>query len=260
MKAISLHAPWGTLLHTRKPGPVPEGQYEWLAKVRGETYVPAPMVKRFETRSWPCPPSIIGQRIAIHQAKRQPQWAQIGDYYVERYYENVQHTDECDCDYEGGVAPSCTRGATSRMVLTTPGPTLVADLPLGCIVASGVITRSLPIVAPFGECPDGAHVAPMKDGSLALCAGPSKGLVKQTDISDQIPYGEWSIGRFAWELSDVAATTERCPLCRNQFDGKMPGGYYGSNWDWVPCQTCMGEGKCEPIPAKGAQRFWEWRP
>jgi hypothetical protein len=33
-----------------------------------------------------------------------------------------------------------------------------------------------------------------------------------------------------------------CPECKNQFDGKMPGHKYGSNWDWVPCQTCRGEG------------------
>jgi hypothetical protein len=31
-------------------------------------------------------------------------------------------------------------------------------------------------------------------------------------------------------------------VCKNQFDGKMPGHYYGSNWDWVPCQTCKGNG------------------
>lgn len=35
----------------------------------------------------------------------------------------------------------------------------------------------------------------------------------------------------------------RCPTCRNQFDGKMPGHVYGSNWAWVPCQTCLGDGR-----------------
>lgn len=33
-----------------------------------------------------------------------------------------------------------------------------------------------------------------------------------------------------------------CPECDNQFDGRMPGHVYGSNWSWVPCQTCSGAG------------------
>jgi hypothetical protein len=33
-----------------------------------------------------------------------------------------------------------------------------------------------------------------------------------------------------------------CPECHNQFGGKMPGHTYGSNWDFVPCQTCHGTG------------------
>lgn len=33
-----------------------------------------------------------------------------------------------------------------------------------------------------------------------------------------------------------------CPECHNQFEGRMPGHKYGSNWDWVPCQTCGGSG------------------
>lgn len=38
-------------------------------------------------------------------------------------------------------------------------------------------------------------------------------------------------------------TDDTCPECHNQFEGKMPGHAYGSNWDWVPCQTCHGTGK-----------------
>lgn len=33
-----------------------------------------------------------------------------------------------------------------------------------------------------------------------------------------------------------------CPECHNQFGGRMPGHVYGSNWDFVPCQTCKGTG------------------
>ncbi len=34
-----------------------------------------------------------------------------------------------------------------------------------------------------------------------------------------------------------------CPECSNQFGGMMPGHVYGSNWDWVPCQTCHRDGQ-----------------
>ncbi len=33
-----------------------------------------------------------------------------------------------------------------------------------------------------------------------------------------------------------------CPECHNQFEGRMPGHIYGSNWDFVPCRTCAGSG------------------
>ena len=34
-----------------------------------------------------------------------------------------------------------------------------------------------------------------------------------------------------------------CPNDCARFGGKVPGHTYGSNWDWVPCQTCMGTAK-----------------
>ena len=47
MKAITLHQPWASLI--------------------------AAGLKYVETRSWPAPPSLIGQRIAIHAGKRKMQ-------------------------------------------------------------------------------------------------------------------------------------------------------------------------------------------
>lgn len=32
--------------------------------------------------------------------------------------------------------------------------------------------------------------------------------------------------------------TRWCPECKGQFEGRMPGHVYGSNWDFVPCRTC----------------------
>lgn len=36
------------------------------------------------------------------------------------------------------------------------------------------------------------------------------------------------------------ATRVPCPNDCTRFGGKVPGHIYGSNWPWVPCQTCMG--------------------
>jgi hypothetical protein len=74
------------------------------------------------------------------------------------------------------------------------------------------------------------------------------------DISDQLPYGDWSPGRYALELVDAAPTTERCPQC------------WGNKWmlcgerlceHCPPCPACQGRGRCDPIPAPGHTGWWE---
>lgn len=52
------------------------------------------------------------------------------------------------------------------------------------------------------------------------------------------------VTRIEWRYLD-----DPCPECHNQFDGKMPGHVYGSNWPWVPCQTCQGVGLIPREPA-----------
>jgi hypothetical protein len=51
------------------------------------------------------------------------------------------------------------------------------------------------------------------------------------------PHCYVSVRRIEWVYERVT-----CPECHNQFNGRMPGHAYGSNWDWVPCQTCHGDG------------------
>lgn len=221
MKAITLHAPWGTLL--------------------------AIGAKKWETRSWPCPPSIIGQRIAFHQAKRKPiEGEGIGRYLTTRRPDLMLpdgtplpgHWLLCDWDAPDDVAP--------------------IQLPLGCIVASGVITRSLPIR-------DGMYPGPMPPGGDIVVA-PS-GLFDRTknssqfgyDLTDQEPYGAWSVGRWAWELSDVAAVTERCPVCWGSGSAAPEDEEWDQRYTWGNCETCDGAGALDPIPAKGKQGFWNWQ-
>jgi hypothetical protein len=74
---------------------------------------------------------------------------------------------------------------------------------------------------------------------------------------DQRPYGDFAPGRYAWLLSDVKPTTERCPAC------------WGNGWRTYAsemCDTCTpaggysGTGRCAPVPAKGQLGLWKWMP
>lgn len=53
----------------------------------------------------------------------------------------------------------------------------------------------------------------------------------------------------------TGAETIPCPNGCIRFGGKVPGHVYGSNWPWVPCQTCMGTMRVKktiaPSPLRG---------
>lgn len=61
--------------------------------------------------------------------------------------------------------------------------------------------------------------------------------------------GAWSPSdpdKWVWADSLDNPEPAACSECHNRFNGKMPGHKYGSNWDWVPCQTCKGTGRKPP--------------
>lgn len=140
-------------------------------------------------------------------------------------------------------------------------------LPLGAIVATCEVVDVVPIVGPDDVLPpDNDHgliVAPAPSSprtTLTLFGGndwwgdqPST----ERDLSDQRPYGDFSPGRYAWLLDDVQPTTERCPACWGEGDYIVGREYDGQ---YATCSTCDGTGKCEPVPARGRQRLWEWTP
>lgn len=72
-----------------------------------------------------------------------------------------------------------------------------------------------------------------------------------TVIEDQRPLGDFAPGRYAWLLSDIAPTTERCPRCWGH--GTVNEGC----WQ-VCCPVCERKTVCDPVPATGHQRLWEW--
>jgi hypothetical protein len=188
MKAISLHAPWATLV--------------------------ALGVKRYETRSWPAPASVIGQRVAIHQAVRQPDLGlDLGPWRV------------VDAGQRDPVLWNRDTGEQ-------------AVLPLGQVACTAIVGPSI-------RCGN----ATLDTGFIQLDAG-------LLDVQDQLPYGDFSPGRWAWELTDID-TTVTCPDC------KGVGNIKALNADDLQplCERCTGTGSLNlPVPAKGRQGLFRWEP
>lgn len=232
MKAISLHQPWATLLVTRQPLNVAD-------RVGGQTW-PQPMVKRIETRSWPCPPAVIGERLAFHATQTEPWHALSQGDHIGKW--RVKEDDDGFYGYpiDADAVP-------------------VTRLPLGAIVGSGVVTASLPIYpAPTGpDEPDHPWVGFLGPSSRILaCWQVDKHfppLLSWRDVSDQLPYGDFTPGRFAWIIEDAAPTTERCPWCWGE------GRPFAHRYEHEPCPVCRNHDGCDPIPARGRQRIWNWK-
>lgn len=211
MKTLSLWQPWASL--------VVEG------------------VKTIETRSWPAPQSLIGQRIAIHAAAQRPTDGLIGDWIT------VQERSDGG-DVLGYGLTNLTDDYAPYM-----------DLPLGAIVGSCVVSACVPMCDPLepselpvlDATPDALRLMQIVEGDLHA-----------TYVEHQRPYGIFEPGRYAWILEDAQPTAERCPAC------------WGTGWVPSPdayldharprCPVCAGVGHCEPIAAKGRQRVWEWTP
>jgi hypothetical protein len=79
------------------------------------------------------------------------------------------------------------------------------------------------------------------------------------DVTDQLPFGDFTPGRYAWLLGDVKPTTERCPRC----------------WGWgvirahpvvvldddvlvegEACPVCDQAKVCAPVPMRGRRGLW----
>lgn len=134
------------------------------------------------------------------------------------------------------------------------------EVPFGAIVASCTLIDVVPVVAllpkrdrPPGQPSHPAHKHPQLErhvvygGEMYLCDGRSG-----KDMTDQLPYGDFTPGRFAWLLEDIKPVEERCPACWTSKLGRPR----------TPrtrgCSYCGDIGMSDPISAKGKQRIWEW--
>lgn len=167
MKALTLHQPWATLI--------------------------AVGAKTIETRSWPAPRTLIGERFAIHAAKRHPDWGlNLGRAWQIR-------PRRWESDYDGTpVLDNNDTGARH-------------PLPLGAVVATARLVDCVPMVRCWDHL--GAEDLP---GSMWLEGNQSHtiGLVYQdrwmaeTDMSDELPFGDFAPGRWAWLLDYIEPLDE----------------------------------------------------
>ena len=230
MKALTVRQPWASLI--------------------------ALGVKRIETRSWRT--SYRGP-LAIHAGLHRPKVGWDHPYGAISYsVKGEDHNQRCwQPPGQGGVA----------------GPRPVF-LPLGAVVATATLAECLPILAPDDPTDRLPHVAASRHDPARLSIfrpttepHDTAGKVYEhaawepTDISSQLPLGNFDPGGWAWLLDDVAPTETRCPACAGSglYDGDdvvMEDPDEG----WPRCTVCDGAGKCSPVPAKGRQGLWEWTP
>jgi hypothetical protein len=183
-------------------------------------------LKTVETRGWR---TDYRGPLAIHAAARRPDVPMIGGWEVSQYATGCYTMKDAD-----GVEH---------------------DLFVGGIVATCRLADVVPIVARDAGQVEGRFIT---EDAVLVTPGD---VPVWRDLADQRPWGDFTPGRWAWLLDDVKPTTERCPECMDQFDGRMPGHAYGSNWSWVPCRTCDGGRRVvDPVPARGRQGLWEWMP
>lgn len=164
-------------------------------------------VKTIETRSWKAPASLIGSWFAIHAAKWQPV---PGEEYGTGWWWHW--------DVDEGIIVE--QNPTSNRWSEYPAP-------LGCVVATATLEACLPItdldvVDGLAVVRPGLDVG-WYDGPWLTLRRDGETLADDTDISEQLPYGDFAPGRWAWMLTDIE------PLA-------------------------------EPVPAKGKQGLWNWEP
>ena len=86
------------------------------------------------------------------------------------------------------------------------------SVPLGAVVAVARITDVVPIVEDYDDvchAYDGPAAVEHQDGKLWLWPEWDSSLDEEpADLSDQLPYGDWTPGRWAWRLDDVRRLTE----------------------------------------------------
>jgi hypothetical protein len=193
MKALTLHQPWASL--------IAEG------------------VKTIETRSWS---TKYRGPLAIHAAARRPDVEMLEDGLAGEIWNDddclVQWAQTEATDFYQPAPPPGDRWWLSAAPTFTP-----VCMPLGAVVATCTLVDVVPMVEeipPQSEWRDSWSCLTCEPWPI-LNTWPGFGSANGRCVSDQLPYGDFSPGRFAWLLADIV-----------KLDG--------------------------PVDVKGKQGLWEW--
>lgn len=81
---------------------------------------------------------------------------------------------------------------------------------------------------------------------------------RQFDRADQLPFADFTSGRWAVLVSDPRKTTDQCPMCLSGSGTSID--EYGEAI-FLDCPVCSAQGRCPPIPyRKGRAGIWTWTP
>ena len=206
-----------------------------------------------------------GDRILIHAANRPITFADCERFNTIDPLSNVQlgwvDGDPALYFRDDMVETSFEAGAW------TSGNTFEISMTFGAILGSVRVADALPIAGEDGPIETLQIVA--SDDSLTLwhpaCGAPGDE-ADERDISDQLPFGNWTPGGWAWGLADPIPTTLWCPACDGtgwilDCDACRESGKSLADTDCSAsgCRVCKRTGSCQPIPVTGKQGVWEWK-
>ncbi len=145
-------------------------------------------IKTIETRGRAAPKALIGQRIAIHAAKR---WPVKGEY-----------PGECAVDLTGDLMYWLPEPFTEEQAvaagLPPDGDLIGFPLPLGYILATALLADCVPIRGSTGWALSMLPPTVLMSDDAPLVMAPDG-----RSIEDQRPYGDFRHGRWAYLFEDV---------------------------------------------------------
>jgi len=180
MKAISLWQPWASLI--------------------------AAGLKPYETRDWFPPAKLIGQKIAIHAAKKV-------DKGAAQFAEEIMYGQHADLGHAGADKISATFNKPGDFDWANLG---MAPMPVGCVVATAKLAAAFKI----GDT--------AREGSALTAKVTSAIWFYKTETPTSIridDFGDYSPGRWAWLLTDVKAINPPAPVKGAQGFFDLPQGW-----------------------------------
>lgn len=154
---------------------------------------------------------------------------------------------------------NATGGGQMVPILQMPGNGHL-NLHPGCIVGAVTLAEAVPVVDGHPNTPTHSPSIIYEEvyGGVSLWVAERRQLLTgepywgcTESISDQLPWADWSPGRWAWRFENPKPTTQECPVCGGEVRW-TPGGTWIDE-DREPCSVCHGEGKCDPFPYSASE-------